>query len=51
MYNTEEEVDVVIEALHKISRDEYSGDYVLHKEAGEYRPLNLVVDFEKYFQI
>jgi hypothetical protein len=51
MYNTEEEVDTVIEALGRISRDEYEGTYTLDKEAGEYRPENVHFEFEKYFQI
>lgn len=51
MYNTEEEVNTVIEALGRISRDEYEGTYILDKEAGEYRPENVRFEFEKYFQI
>jgi cysteine desulfurase/selenocysteine lyase len=48
-YNTEEEIDQLIEALEKISRREYKGKYRLDEKLGEYLPENFSFDYRKYF--
>ena len=48
-YNTEEEIDQLIEALEKISRREYKGKYKLDEKLGEYLPENFSFDYKKYF--
>jgi cysteine desulfurase/selenocysteine lyase len=37
-YNTLAEVDALVEMLGRILRNDYQGDYVLHKATGEYVP-------------
>jgi len=51
LYNEEEEIDVFIDALQRIARGEISGDYVLDKVSGEYRPQNFDMEFDKYFKL
>jgi selenocysteine lyase/cysteine desulfurase len=51
IYNDESEIDVFIEALEKISRNEIEGEYVLTKETGEYRPQGFKMNFDKYFKL
>jgi selenocysteine lyase/cysteine desulfurase len=48
-YNTEEEIDQLIEALDKISRREYKGKYKLDEKLGEYLPENFSFDYSRYF--
>ncbi|MCK4385772.1 MAG: aminotransferase class V-fold PLP-dependent enzyme, partial [candidate division Zixibacteria bacterium] len=48
-YNTEEEIDQLIDALEKISRREYKGKYRLDERLGEYLPENFSFDYKKYF--
>jgi cysteine desulfurase/selenocysteine lyase len=47
LYNEAGEIDALIEALDKISRGEFKGEYTQHKASGEYRPKGWSVDFEK----
>jgi len=47
LYNETGEIDALIEALEKISRGEFKGEYTQHKASGEYRPKGWSVDFEK----
>lgn len=49
MYNTEEEVDIMVEVLKLIAEDKYVGEYKLKPETGEYFPKNFDIDFSKYF--
>lgn len=51
MYNTEEEVDIFIELLSRIARDQYQGHYSLDKWSGEYRPDNFEMNFDNYFKL
>jgi cysteine desulfurase/selenocysteine lyase len=51
LYNTAQEVDVLLDALKKISAGEYLGQYVQDKATGEYSPLNWQVNFSDYFQL
>ena len=48
-YNTEEEIDQLIDALEKISRKEYRGKYRLDEKLGEYLPEDFSFDYQKYF--
>ncbi|TFG95358.1 MAG: aminotransferase class V-fold PLP-dependent enzyme, partial [Calditrichales bacterium] len=51
MYNTHEEVDLMIHALKNIVEGRYSGDYVMFAETGEYHPRNFKINFEDYFRL
>lgn len=48
-YNTEEEIDQLIEALERISRRKYRGKYKLNEKLGEYLPEDFSFDYKKYF--
>ena len=48
-YNTEEEIDQLIEALEKISRREYKDKYKLDAKLGEYLPEKFSFDYSRYF--
>ena len=39
MYNDAEDVDAVVEMLHRIERREHLGDYCLNSVTGDYTPL------------
>jgi cysteine desulfurase/selenocysteine lyase len=47
LYNEIAEIDALLEALFKIVRGEFKGEYTQHKASGEYRPKGWSVDFEK----
>ncbi len=47
LYNTTAEIDALLEALNRITRGEFKGEYAQHKTSGEYRPRGWAVDFEK----
>ncbi len=47
LYNETDEIDVLLDALQKISRGEFKGDYTQHKASGEYRPKGWSADFQK----
>jgi selenocysteine lyase/cysteine desulfurase len=49
LYNSFEDVDAFVEALKRIGRSEYRGEYVQNKATGEYLPQGWTPDFEKYF--
>jgi len=49
LYNTTTEVDAVVDALKKISNDEYEGDYVQDIATGEFTPKGWEPEFEDYF--
>ncbi len=49
LYNTRAEVDEFIRMVKKIAAGDYTGDYVLNKEKGEYHPRDFELDFEQYF--
>ncbi|MGH2536356.1 MAG: aminotransferase class V-fold PLP-dependent enzyme [Candidatus Promineifilaceae bacterium] len=50
-YNNTEDVDRLIEMLERIGRGDYSGDYVLQPESGEYIPAGFVEPAEEYFAL
>lgn len=51
LYNTKSEIDRLIEMLHKIASGDYSKDYVLNKEKGEYMPRDFPLDFGDYYRL
>jgi cysteine desulfurase/selenocysteine lyase len=51
LYNTKDEIDRLIEMLSKISSGNYSKQYVLNNEKGEYTPKEFSVDFGEYFEL
>lgn len=50
-YNVEEEVDRLIEALHRIVAGEYGRDYVVDTKSGDYSPAGHREDFEAAFTL
>ncbi|MDE3057460.1 MAG: aminotransferase class V-fold PLP-dependent enzyme [Bacteroidota bacterium] len=51
MYNTVEEVDVLVEALAAIAQGKFRDGYLLNKERGEYYRNDVEEKFEEYFQL
>jgi cysteine desulfurase/selenocysteine lyase len=51
LYNTMEEVDILVEALPRIVKGEYKGNYYQDKASGEYFPEGWQVKFEDYFTL
>ncbi len=50
-YNTEAEVDWLIEILERILHGQYRGQYIQDPVRGEYRPLDFEVSPDAYFHI
>ncbi len=51
LYNTLDDVDILIDALQHISKGDYKGKYVQDKATGEYIPLGWQPDFAAYFKL
>ena len=51
LYNTFEDVDCLVEALQRIARGDYKGNYLQDFHSGEYQPVGWQVRFEDYFQV
>ncbi len=51
LYNTLEDVDVLINALRCISKGEYNGKYIQDKTTGEYSPVAWQPNFTEYFKV
>ncbi|KAA3647026.1 MAG: aminotransferase class V-fold PLP-dependent enzyme [Chloroflexi bacterium] len=51
LYNTTEEVDILVDALEKIANGEYDGEYKQDVPTGEYTPKGWAPDFDKYFSL
>ena len=51
LYNTFEEIDILIDALTQISRGNYRGNYKQDRASGEYKLLDWQPEFNKYFEI
>ncbi|UCC12624.1 MAG: aminotransferase class V-fold PLP-dependent enzyme [candidate division WOR-3 bacterium] len=51
LYNTEEEIDHLVDVLQMIVKKQYKGEYMLDKERGEYHPKGFSYDFPKYFTL
>ncbi|MBN2256886.1 MAG: aminotransferase class V-fold PLP-dependent enzyme [Anaerolineaceae bacterium] len=47
LYNETGEIDALLEALGRISRGEFKGEYTQGTVSGEYRPTDWSVDFER----
>lgn len=50
LYNTMEEIDILVDAVERIARNNYSGSYQQDTATGEYKPRNWNPDYESYFQ-
>ena len=51
MYNNKQEIDRIIDALKIIAKDQFTGQYDLDIESGEYRPRGFNINFDHYFAI
>lgn len=51
LYNSLEEVDALANALERISRGEYHGNYAQDLASGEYHPRGWQVCYEDYFSV
>jgi selenocysteine lyase/cysteine desulfurase len=51
LYNTKDEVDVLIDALTAIVRGDIKGNYVQNDATGEYTPENWDPKFEEFFEL
>ncbi|MDQ7065756.1 MAG: aminotransferase class V-fold PLP-dependent enzyme [candidate division KSB1 bacterium] len=49
IYNTLDEVDYFLEAIAKIARGDYSGEYIKDPEHGDYWPRGFDIDFRDFF--
>jgi selenocysteine lyase/cysteine desulfurase len=51
LYNSMDEVDILVDALRRISDGNYQGQYVQDMTTGEYAPVDWHPDFAKYFKL
>ncbi len=51
LYNSNDEVDRLMDALTNIAEGRVAGEYILDKERGEYAPRGYDPDFTKYFKL
>ena len=51
LYNTIEDVDILLDALSHISTGNYKGNYVQDRATGEFSPVGWQPDFSHYFTI
>jgi len=51
MYNTEEEIDSMMEVLERVVRNDYKGKYELFAESGEYFPADFKIRFEDFYTL
>jgi selenocysteine lyase/cysteine desulfurase len=51
LYNTLDEVDILIDSLQQISQGKYQGSYAQDKATGEFKPHGWQPDFERYFSL
>lgn len=51
LYNTLEDVDILVEALTAIATGNFKGKFVQDKASGEYSPDNWQPDYSKYFEL
>ncbi|MBN2146292.1 MAG: aminotransferase class V-fold PLP-dependent enzyme [Anaerolineales bacterium] len=51
LYNTTEEIDAFIDALQRIVRGEYKGQYIQDRATGEYQPEGWEPQFDRYFRL
>ena len=48
-YSNTDDVDRLVEMLHRIARGDYHGDYILDRASGEYTPRDFHEPLEEYF--
>ena len=48
-YSNTDDVDRLVEMLHRIARRDYHGDYILDLASGEYTPRDFREPLEEYF--
>jgi selenocysteine lyase/cysteine desulfurase len=51
LYNTIEEIDEFVDALARISRGDYRGDYIQDISTGEYSPVRWAIPYDSYFSL
>ena len=51
LYNTTDEIDALVDALKKISKGEYEGEYVQEISTGEFSPTSWEPEFGEYFEL
>jgi len=51
LYNTRQEIDVLVDALQRISIGDYTGKYLQDRSTGEYTPLSWQENFDQYFKL
>jgi selenocysteine lyase/cysteine desulfurase len=51
LYNTLDEVDILIDALQQISQRKYQGSYTQDKATGEFKPHGWQPDFKRFFSL
>src|SRR5512139_604774 len=51
MYNTTQEVDVIVQALTAITQGKYAGHYTQDVKSGEYHSVNWQPDLAQYFKL
>jgi cysteine desulfurase/selenocysteine lyase len=51
IYNTQDEVDALIEMIRQIAAHDYIGEYVMDKEKGEYTPKSFSYNYQEYFHL
>jgi hypothetical protein len=51
LYNTIEEVDILVDALSNILAGNYNGKYIQDRATGEYSPVGWQPDFADYFKL
>ncbi len=51
LYNTRQEVDILVDALQRISAGEYNGKYTQDKASGEYSPMDWQPKFSDFFSL
>ena len=51
LYNTIEDVDTLLNALNRIEKGDYRGNYVQDRASGEYSPVGWQPDLSAYFKL
>ena len=51
LYNTRQEIDVLVDALQRISIGDYKGTYTQDKATGEFTTAAWQVNFDEFFKL
>ena len=51
LYNTTDDIEMLIEALTQIQQGHYQGNYIQDVASGEFSPRDWQPDFENYFSL